>query len=206
MVACKTYKSFGLMADDENGMRNACGNFGGLKSCLLTVTLGCWVTSTSESSSLASGVIADGGFCTVTVPLTAVAADAGAPAEVVAAAEGLPADSLEPPQPASSRGATSNDATTSFRMGGIPRDGIGAHRVRRAAQGHAWTRARTFILPRAVARRKTSCWRRSPGVGTCRHDVRFQSSRAPRSKREMNLTQSTFRDAFASVATLLICR
>src|SRR6185312_10000876 len=131
MVACKTYKSFGLIADDENGIRNACGNCGGLKSCLLTVTLGCRVTSTSESSSLASGVIADGGFCTVTVPLTAVAADAGVSAEAVAAAEGLPLDSLEPPHPASSSGATSNDATTSFRMGGIPRDGIGAHRMRR---------------------------------------------------------------------------
>jgi len=76
-------------------------------------------------------VIADGGFCTVTVPLTAVAADAGVSAEAVAAAEGLPLDSLEPPHPASSSGATSNDATTSFRMGGIPRDGIGAHRMRR---------------------------------------------------------------------------
>src|SRR5690348_1618209 len=115
MVACMTYKSFGLMADDENGMRNVCGNFGGAKSCLLTVTLGCSVTSTSESSSFASRVIADGEFCTVTVPLTAVAAGAGAPAEVVVAVEGLPPDSLEPPQPASSSGATSNDATTSFR-------------------------------------------------------------------------------------------
>src|SRR6187551_2418348 len=173
MVACKTYKSFGLIADEENGIRNACGNCGGLKSCLLTVTLGCRVTSTSESSSLASGVIADGGFCTVTVPLTAVAADAGVSAEAVAAAEGLPLDSLEPPHPASSSGATSNDATTSFRMGGIPRDGIGAHRMRRTAQARAWMRARTFMLPRAAARRKTSCWRRSPGMRRCRHHVSF---------------------------------
>jgi len=165
MVACMTYKSFGLMADDENGMRNACGNFGGAKSCLLTVTLGCWVTSTSESSSFASGVIADGGFCTVTVPLTAVAAGAGAPAEVVVAVEGLPPDSLEPPQPASSSGATSNDATTSFRMGGIPRDGSARIGCGAPAQGRAWMRARTFMLPRAALRRKTSCRRRSLGMG-----------------------------------------
>src|SRR6185437_13075601 len=166
MVAFSTYRSLALIADGENAMRNACGNFGGLKSCLFTVTPGCWVTSTSESSSVAWGVIAEGGFSTVTVPVTA---EAGVPAEVVdVAADEAPPGSLDAPQPASSRGATSNDATASFRMGGIPRSEP-ARAVLVGALLHesrAQIQARTSMVLRRAVRRKTSCRTFTSGAST----------------------------------------
>src|SRR6185437_2056198 len=80
MVACSTYRSLALMADAEKGMWNACGNLGGLKSCLFTVAPGCWVTSTNDNSSVACGVTVAVASWSLTVPVTAVAAGAGVPA------------------------------------------------------------------------------------------------------------------------------
>ena len=120
-----------MIAEGENGMWNDWGNWGGLKSWVFTVTPGCWVTSTSESVSLASGVT--GMFCllsSVTVPVTAVAADAGLPAapedpeEPTVADE--PPDWLDVPQAARSRVATNKGAATSFRMGIPQKSGTGA--------------------------------------------------------------------------------
>src|SRR5690242_18605325 len=172
MVAFRTYRSLALIADDENGMRNACGKVGGLKSCLFTVTPGCWVTSTSVSSSVAWGVIADGGFSTVTVPVTAVAAEAGAPAEEGddAAADDEPPDWLDAPQPASSMGATSNDATASFRMGGIPRS-----EPTRALKGRVATWDRTLI--REIGR--ASCSERLQTSGVMRPVKTNRASSTP---------------------------
>src|SRR6185437_12110129 len=119
MVACSTYKSFAFMADAEKGMWNACGNLGGLKSCLFTVAPGCWVTSTSDSSSVACGVTSTAAFCSLTVPLTAVAAGAGVPgpdAEAAALADELLSEELDAPQPASANVARNSGATASFCM------------------------------------------------------------------------------------------
>src|SRR6185437_669509 len=130
MVACNTYKSFAWIAEAENGMWNACGNLGGLKSCLFTVTPGCWVTSTNDSSSVACGVTVTAASCSLTDPVTAVAAGAGVPAsdaDGAAAEDEVLSDELDAPQPARINVARNNGATASFCME-IPRNGAGRRR------------------------------------------------------------------------------
>src|SRR5690348_5239879 len=135
-------------------MWNACGNLGGLKSCLFTVTPGCWVTSTKDNSSVACGVTVAAASWSLTVPVTAVAAGAGvaaSEAEETADEDEVLPDELDAPQPARTNVARNNGATASFCME-IPRNGAGL--CRKATRHDRKSQARILILPRRELRRK----------------------------------------------------
>jgi hypothetical protein len=89
-------------------------------------------------------------------------------------------------------------------MGGIPRDGIGAHRMRRTGTSPRVDAGQNFHVTAGRCATKDVVLARSPGMRRCRHHVSFQSLPCIAKEREMNLTQFTFRYAFTSVATLLI--